>query len=103
MWKTINFFIATVALSDLIFTVISVPRVGTILLFGYKWLVHFAVGLDILPYDTFRDGNNNDCFPAYYRRDQFGPFLGRAVSTVNFYHKKNLLALHLCDVAHSSR
>ena len=36
MRKTINFFIANMAFSDLIFTVISVPRVVTIVSFGYK-------------------------------------------------------------------
>lgn len=45
MRKTINFFITNMAFSDLIFTVISIPRVVTILLFGYKWLVHGSLGL----------------------------------------------------------
>ena len=43
--KTINFFIANMAFSDLIFTVISVPRVVTIVSFGYKWLVHGTLGM----------------------------------------------------------
>lgn len=45
MRKTINFFIANMAFSDLIFTVISVPRVVTIVSFGYKWLVHGTLGM----------------------------------------------------------
>ena len=45
MRKPINFFIANMAFSDLIFTIISLPRVVTILLFGYKWLVHGLLGL----------------------------------------------------------
>ena len=43
MRKTINFFIVNMAFSDLIFTVISVPRVVAIL-FGYKWLVYGLLG-----------------------------------------------------------
>lgn len=53
MRKSINFFIANMALSDLIFTVVYIPRVITILLFGYKWLVHGSAGLifcHILPF-----------------------------------------------------
>ena len=46
MRKTINFFIANMAFSDLIFPVISVPRVVTIVSFGYKWLVlHGTLGM----------------------------------------------------------
>ena len=45
MRKTINFFIANMAFSDLIFTVISVPRVVTIVSFGYKWLLHGTLGM----------------------------------------------------------
>ena len=45
MRKTINFFVANMAFSDLMFTVISVPRVVTILLFGYKWLANGSLGL----------------------------------------------------------
>ena len=45
MRKTINFFIANMALSDLIFTVVYIPRVVTILLFGYKWLMYDLAGL----------------------------------------------------------
>ena len=44
MRKTINFFIANMAFSDLIFTIVSIPRVVTILLFGYKWLVRGSLG-----------------------------------------------------------
>ena len=40
MRKTINFFIANMALSDLIFILVYIPRVVTILSLGYKWLVH---------------------------------------------------------------
>lgn len=45
MKKTINFFIANMAFSDLIFTIISIRRVVTILLHGYKWIVHGLLGL----------------------------------------------------------
>ena len=45
MRKTINFFIANMALSDLIFTLVYIPRVVTILSLGYKWLVHGLAGL----------------------------------------------------------
>jgi len=45
MRKTINFFIANMALSDLTFTLVYIPRVVTILLLGYKWLVHGLAGL----------------------------------------------------------
>lgn len=45
MRKTINFFIANMALSDLIFTLVYIPRVITILLFGYKWLLRDLTGL----------------------------------------------------------
>lgn len=45
MRKTINFFIANMAFSDLIFTLVYIPRVVTILFFGYKWLVHGLEGL----------------------------------------------------------
>lgn len=45
MRKTINFFIANMAFSDLIFTVVYIPRVITILLFGYKWLVRGSAGM----------------------------------------------------------
>lgn len=45
MRKTINFFIANMALSDLIFTLVYIPRIITILSLGYKWLVHGLAGL----------------------------------------------------------
>jgi len=45
MRKTINFFIANMALSDLIFSLVYIPRIVTILSLGYKWLVHGLVGL----------------------------------------------------------
>ena len=45
MRKTINFFIANMALSDLIFTLVYIPRVVTILSLGYQWLVHGLAGL----------------------------------------------------------
>lgn len=45
MRKTINFFIANMALSDLIFTLVYIPRIVTILSLGYKWLVHGLLGL----------------------------------------------------------
>ena len=45
MRKTINFFIANMALSDLIFTLVYIPRIVTILALGYKWLVQGLAGL----------------------------------------------------------
>ena len=45
MRKTINFFIANMAISDSIFTLVYLPRVITILLFGYRWLLSDLPGM----------------------------------------------------------
>ena len=45
MRKTINFFIANMAISDSIFTLVYLPRVITILLFGYRWLLSDLLGM----------------------------------------------------------
>lgn len=45
MRKAVNFFIVNMALSDLLITLVYMPRVVTILLAGYKWLSTGVAGL----------------------------------------------------------
>lgn len=44
MRKTINYFIVNMSIADLVITIIYMPRVLTILLWGYKWLVSGPMG-----------------------------------------------------------
>ena len=45
MRKAINFFILNMAISDLLITLVYMPRVVSILMAGYKWLSNGAAGL----------------------------------------------------------
>ena len=45
MRKAVNFFIVNMAISDLLITVVYIPRVITILLAGYQWLSSGIAGL----------------------------------------------------------
>lgn len=45
MRKAVNFFIVNMAISDLLITVVYMPRVMSILLVGYKWLSRGITGL----------------------------------------------------------
>ena len=92
MRKIINFFIANMALSDLIFTLVYIPRVVTILALGYKWLVHGYAGLIFCHtlYGIITCWNNSHRFRPNDSCNKRGTFFGRDFPVTSVRNDKNL-------------